>query len=91
MKAVDSETKFLARELGEFNFSLEQEREFIKNSTNDENSRLLVAELDGRIIANCQVGLVMNKKRYLHRAAMGIVVKKDYWNRGIGKNDAGMY
>lgn len=32
MKIVDSETKFLARECGEFNFTLEQEREFIKNS-----------------------------------------------------------
>ncbi|WFA08287.1 GNAT family N-acetyltransferase [Tissierella sp. Yu-01] len=27
----------------------------------------------------------MNNKRYLHRAAMGIAVRKDYWNRGIGK------
>lgn len=85
MQTVDGETKFLARESDEFNFTVEQEREFIKNCTNDENIRFLIAELDGRIIANCSVGLIQNKKRYLHRAAMGIAVMKDYWNKGIGK------
>lgn len=85
MQAVDKETKFLAREPGEFNFTLEQESEFIRNSMNDENSHFLLGEINGRIIANCSVGLVMNKKRYLHRATMGIVVGKDYWNKGIGK------
>jgi len=86
MQAVDSETKFLAREPGEFNFTLEQEREFVKNSINDENSLFLIAEINGKIIANCSVGRVTNNKRFLHRAEMGIVVRKDYWNRGIGKN-----
>ena len=85
MQIVDSETKFLAREPGEFNFTLEQEREFIRNSINDENNLFLVVEIDGRIIANCSVGIVLNKKRFLHRAAMGIAVRKDYWNKGIGK------
>lgn len=85
MQAVDSETKFLAREPGEFNFTLEQEREFIKNSINDENGFFLIAEVDGRIIGNCSVGIVINSKRFLHRAAMGITVRKDYWNKGIGK------
>jgi RimJ/RimL family protein N-acetyltransferase len=84
MQAVDSETKFLAREPGEFDFTLEQEREFIRNNMNDENSLFLIAEVNGRIIANCHVGLVSNKKRFLHRAAMGIAVGKEFWNRGIG-------
>lgn len=85
MQAVDRETKFLARESDEFNLTVEQEREFIKNCTTDEDSCFLIGELDGKIIANCSVGLIQNKKRYLHRAAMGITVKKDYWNKGIGK------
>lgn len=83
---VDSETRFLAREPREFNLTLEQEKEFIRDNMNNENGCFLIAELDGEIIANCSVGLVLNNKRYLHRAAMGIVVRKDYWNRGIGKN-----
>lgn len=85
MKIVDSETKFLAREPGEFNFTLEQEREFIKNSINDENHLFLIGETDGKIIANCSVGVISRNKRYLHRAAMGIAVCKDYWSKGIGK------
>lgn len=85
LQAVDCETKFLAREPGEFNFTLEQERQFIRNSLADENSYFLVAELDGIIIANCSVGIVMGNKRFLHRAAMGIVVRRDYWSKGIGK------
>lgn len=85
MKTVDSETKFLAREADEFSFTVEQEREFIKNSINDESRLFLVGEVDGRIIANCSVGLVLNKKRYLHRASMGIAICKDYWGKGIGK------
>ncbi|WP_019230144.1 GNAT family N-acetyltransferase [Sedimentibacter sp. B4] len=84
MQTVDSETKFLSREPDEFNLTVEQEREFIKNCTNDENVRFLIGELDGKIIANCSVGLIQNKRRYLHRAGMGIAVLKDYWNKGIG-------
>ncbi|MDY0236587.1 MAG: GNAT family N-acetyltransferase [Gudongella sp.] len=85
MQAVDKETKFLSREPGEFGFTLEQESEFIRSCMNDKNSHFLIGEINTRIISNCSVGLVVNKKRYLHRATMGIVVSKDYWNKGIGK------
>lgn len=85
LKTVDTETKFLAREPGEFNFTIEQEEEFIKSSIANENSQFIVGEIDGNIIANCSVEIVMNNKRFLHRASMGITVRKAYWNRGIGK------
>jgi RimJ/RimL family protein N-acetyltransferase len=85
MKVVDGETKFLAREPGEFSLTLEQERKFIESSMNNKNVFFLVGEIDGKIIANCSVGIVMNKKRFLHRASMGIAVRQDYWHRGIGK------
>ncbi len=84
MKTVDSETKFLARGAGEFNFTLEQERNFIIDSLSDENRLFLVAEIDGKIIGNCAVGLLSKNKRYLHRASMGIAICKDYWKKGIG-------
>ena len=76
MKTIDTETKFLAREPGEFNFALEQEIEFIRNSMSDENGRFLVGEIDGRIIANCSVGVVTNNKRFLHRAAMVLLLPR---------------
>jgi len=86
IQTVDSETKFLAREPGEFNFTLEQETEFIRNNMNNENNLFLIAEIDGSIIGNCSVGIVMNNRRFLHRAALGIAVRRDYWNMGIGRN-----
>lgn len=85
MKIVDRETKFLAREPDEFNFTVEQERDFIRNCRHNEKICFLVGVLDGKIVSNCSVGLVMNNKRYLHRATMGIVVKKECWHMGIGK------
>lgn len=85
MKAVDGETKFLAREPDEFDFTPEQEIEFIKNNVYDENSFFLIVEINGKVIANCSVGIVMNNKRFLHRAAMGLAVRMDHWNMGIGK------
>jgi len=85
IKTVDNETKFLAREPDEFNFTLEQEREFIRNSMSNENGRLLIAEIEGKIVANFSVQRISNSKRFRHRAAMGIVVKKEYWRSGIGK------
>jgi len=85
MKTVDCETRFLARESDEFNFSLEQEERFIRNLVDDKNSQMFVGELDGQIVANCSVGIIMNKRRYLHRAALGIAVRKAYWGMGIGR------
>lgn len=85
MKTVDCETHFLAREPDEFDFTLEQEATFIRNLVDDKHSQMFVGELDGQIVANCSVGIVMNKRRYLHRAALGIAVRKAYWGMGIGR------
>jgi len=86
MKLVDAETKFLSREPGEFGFTLEQEVTFIENCRNNDTIHFLVGEVAGEIVANCSVGLLMNNRRYLHRASMGIAIKKAYWHRGIGKH-----
>jgi len=85
LKIVDGETKFLAREPGEFSFTLEQEQSFIQSMLEDDNAQMLLAEIDGKIVGNASVGRVMNKKRYRHRAALGIVVRQEFWGLGIGK------
>lgn len=85
MKAVDCESKFLAREPGEFSFTLEQERDFISNMLKNDNNRLLIGEIDGKIVANCSVGIVSTSRRFRHRASLGIVVSKAYWRMGIGR------
>lgn len=85
MKTVDGETKFLARGPGEFSLTLEQEREFIKNSLNDNSRILIVGEINGEIIANCSTGMVSKNLRFKHRASMGLAIQKKHWRKGIGK------
>lgn len=85
MKAVDQETEFLAREAGEFSFTVDQERNFIENALNDPNLFFFVAEIEGKIVANCSVGYVMRFNKYKHRAAMGLAIRQNHWRKGIGK------
>lgn len=85
MRTVDSETKFLAREPGEFCVTLDQEEAFIKNVHKNEHGQFLVAEIGGEIIGSCQTSVVRNLRRYQHRAGMALLVKKRHWNKGIGK------
>ena len=85
MKIIDCETKFLAREPGEFDLTLEQEQAFIRRSIDDENSLFIIGQVADEIVANCSVGLISSRKRYRHRAALGIGIKKAYWHKGIGK------
>jgi RimJ/RimL family protein N-acetyltransferase len=63
----------------------EQEREFIKASLKSESKCFLVAEIEGEIIGSCSVGRPSNQKRFRHRGAMGIALRKSNWHQGIGK------
>lgn len=85
MQIVDCETRFLAREPGEFKATLEEEKCFIKHRLSDDSGQFLIAEIHGEIIGSCSVGIVMGYQRFQHRASLGIVVKKDFWRWGIGK------
>ncbi|WP_430883245.1 GNAT family N-acetyltransferase [Fusibacter sp. JL216-2] len=85
MKLVDSETKFLAREPGEFTLTVDQEIDFIKKAQDNKNMEFLVCEIEGEIAGNCSVGRISNNKRFSHRASMGLSVQKKYWGRGIGR------
>lgn len=84
MKDVDGETRFLAREPGEFDYTVEQEEAFINSFADNSTCQFLIAEVEDQIVANCSVGIVMNNRRYLHRAAVGISVRQAYWGKGIG-------
>lgn len=85
MTTADNETRFLGREPGEFNMTLDEEKEFLSNLNRDDTSRFLIAEIEGEVVGSCNVGLVFNKRRYCHRASMALLIKRDHWNKGIGK------
>ena len=84
MTSADSETRFLARNPGEFSFTAEQERKVIESVLNDGDSAWFVAEYEGRLVGQCSVGLVRRRERYRHRADVAFVLLKDFWGLGIG-------
>ena len=84
MKIMLGETPFLMRTPEEFNYTAEEEADILAGRRNDPRGLMLVAELDGQIIANAAISSHGAKSRLLHRAELGISVLKDYWRRGIG-------
>lgn len=85
MKQLDQETKFLAREPEEFSLTVEQEITFIRNTNENANSQMIVADVDGIIVGSCSVGRISNSLRMRHRASMGIAILQSSWGLGIGR------
>lgn len=84
ISTADTETKFLARNPGEFCITEEQEKIFIKNTLSNNDEEWFVAEYDGKLVGQCSVGLVGDTERYRHRAEVRFVILKDYCGIGIG-------
>ena len=85
MKKIDKQTKFLAREPGEFSLTIEQERDFLAGLSDSQFSRMYIAEIKGEIVANCSIGVVNKFSRFKHRASIGIAVEQSSWRLGIGR------
>lgn len=83
-KLVYTESNFLAREPGEFKTSVERERELIAYWNKSPYKLFLVADIKGEIAAICDV-TIDSRKRYCHRGEIGLAVKKEFWNKGIGR------
>ena len=76
-KTTNSETDFLTRYPEEVNFSIEQAEKFLKKV-------LIFAFLNGEIAGSISLGDVSNMMKLKHRANFGVMVRKKYWNLGIG-------
>lgn len=85
VQASDSESRFLAREPGEFTITLQQECEFIRARLEDPRSLWLIAEVDGEVVASCNASPLRSLQRFRHRAVMAIAVRKRYWRQGVGR------
>ena len=62
-------------------FTVNQEREFLKNFLSNEKNAMFVARHNDKIVGN--IGLTNLPKRFSHRATIGVSVLKDYWGKGI--------
>lgn len=84
MKIMLGETPFLIRTPEEFDYTPEEEAGILSGRKDDPRSLMLVAELDGQIIASADICSHGHKSRVFHRGELGISVRKDYWRQGIG-------
>lgn len=84
LERADHDSRFLVREPGEFDFTVESERELIAAQLVSETSRWFIAELDGELVGQCSAHVLGRKRRVCHRGGMGIVVRGDCWGMGIG-------
>ena len=84
MKIMLGETPFLMRTPEEFDYTVEGEADVLRKRRDDPRALMIVAEADGEIIAASDVTPMGAKSRTLHRATLGMSVRKDYWSMGIG-------
>lgn len=66
----------------EFHLTLEQEVEFIKKISVDDNMLMIVGIINDEIVSLSHIGS-SNRKRIAHNSEISISVKKEYWRNGI--------
>lgn len=84
VNALDIETVFLAREPGEFEMTPEKEQAFLKEQKESENTLFLVCLVDGKIMGSCQASCY-TRKRFRHKAMVGIGLRQAVCGLGIGR------
>ncbi len=83
MKIMLGETPYLLRAPEEFDYSVEGEAEVLRRRRDDPRALMILAEINGGIIATSDVMPMGIKSRTLHRATLGMSVRQDYWRQGI--------
>ncbi len=81
---ADTETRFLAREPGEFSVTLAQEEAFLEAANREPDMAWFVAEYGERVVGHASVSLVRKNLRYRHRAQVALLILKEFWGMGIG-------
>lgn len=82
-RQTTSETPYLGSEPDEYDFSIQQEREWIRQQ-NSGSSLLLVAEIDGRLVGDCSIHPQGLRRRTRHRCGLGISLLQEVWGNGLG-------
>ncbi|KAB3534001.1 GNAT family N-acetyltransferase [Alkaliphilus pronyensis] len=84
IQIIAGESDYLTFGPGEFLLTKEEEESFIEKTLKSNNSLFLVAEIDGKIVANLSfTGGV--RPRTKQAGEFGVSVLKRYWGLGIGK------
>ncbi len=84
IKTVSGETPYLARYKEDWDkTSVESEAKWIENNRNSQNDLVIACFIDNKAVGCCEISFLSGSKNY-HRAGIGISVRKEYWNIGIG-------
>lgn len=84
INSVAGETDYLSFGVGEFGMTVQQEEDYIENTSKKENALSLVAEINGKVVANLNFSGGA-RRRVSHVGEFGISVQKEYWGYGIGE------
>ncbi len=79
-----AETDFVNYMAGEFDWSLEKERAFLRSRFANPLAISMAAEVDGRIIGLAGAA-ALEFKRMRHHAEIGLAILKAFWGQGIGR------
>lgn len=83
--ATAEETHFLVRYPEETSADLEEEAHFLQMLAESE-SNFMIAAFDGQKVAgNVAVSRISARYKMAHRAELGIAIRREYWNEGIGQ------
>ncbi|MFE4812655.1 GNAT family N-acetyltransferase [Peribacillus simplex] len=82
--SVISEGEYFIAVSEEFNKTPEQQRDWIRRLLENERETIIVAEINGEVIG--WIGFQSeNRKRMSHKGSFGMMIRKDYRGKGIGK------
>ena len=84
LKTVMGESDFLYSYPEEITLTVDKEEKMIKGFNESEDILMLVAEMDGKLIANGQISR-SKKRKMRHRGNVAVTVLKEFWNLGLGK------
>ncbi|MSS63763.1 GNAT family N-acetyltransferase [Lachnospiraceae bacterium WCA-693-APC-MOT-I] len=86
LKQTLEESSYILQYPEEINFSVEEEAIYLEEERNDKDRILIAAFIENELVGTVEVTAVANCFKLRHRGELGIVVKKEFWNLGIGKN-----
>lgn len=82
LKEVGKETDNLSFGSEGFPFSVKEETDYLESINNSCDEVIFVAKHNGKIIGDASISRL--QRRMSHRGELGISVRKEFWNKGIG-------
>ena len=83
MKITASETPYLLRSPEEVTLTVADEEKYLTRVAADPNTVSIFCFVDGILAGNCNISR-KTKLKNRHRASIGIALKQEFWNLGIG-------